>query len=131
MAEFFAALLAETDPTRLAGMAEALPEPPTFDQHHPNDEVVGSLDLVEPVETPEAIDRARGHLDLASPEPPEATFDDAAETGADGRRRAWPPLASPRISPPASAEAAEISMRRRERPERRDPDHRRGRPGVA
>ncbi len=68
MAEFFAALLAETDPTRVAGMAEALPEPPIFDQHHPNDEVVGSLDVVEPVETPEPTQATDLHG-------PEATFD--------------------------------------------------------
>ncbi len=73
MAEFFAALLAETDPTRVAGMAEALPEPPIFDQHHPNDEVVGSLDVVEPVETPEPTQATDLHG-------PEATFDHAAET---------------------------------------------------
>jgi len=77
MAEFFAALLAETDPTRLAGMAEALPEPPVFDQPHPNDEVVGSLEVAEPVETPEPT-QATDAIDT-----PEATFDDTPEATLD------------------------------------------------
>jgi len=105
MAGFFAALLAETDPTRLAGMAEALPEPPVFDQPHPNDEVVGSLDVAEPVETPEptqATDVLHG---------PEATFDHAAETD---------PTIDPRLAAlglashfaAAEAEAAQSSVER-------------------
>lgn len=117
MAEFFAALLAETDPTRLAGMAEALPEPPVFDQPHPNDEVVGSLDVAEPVETPEPT-QATDAIDApAVIDAPEATFDDAPEPTFDDAAEIDPTV-DPRLAAlglashfaAAEAEAAESSV---------------------
>jgi hypothetical protein len=64
MAGFFERLLGEDDPTRLAGMAENLPEPPSFED-----------DLVElpaaPVATVIPADEPAGEL-TAEPEPTEA-----------------------------------------------------------
>ncbi len=96
MAEFFQQLSAEGDPTRLAAMAENLPEPPAFD---------ADMDIDDVPPTPEAIDPAA--VAATEPTEPAATEPtEPAETQPEPESTADHPVAWP-TEPASGLEADE------------------------
>ncbi len=85
MASFFERLLAEDDPTRFAGMAESLPEPPQFD-----------LDVVSASVAAPAAEAEAPVVDVAEPEPvAEAVAEPVAEAVAEPEPVAEAPVDAP------------------------------------
>lgn len=110
MADFFERLMAEEDPTRLAAMAESLPEPPAFDAGMDDEDAVATATAASETDTTSLAEPAEDVVSDAGSEPiadaeteaaPAATTD-LASTGA-----AWP--TSEPAAPPAEADLFSIA----------------------
>ncbi len=136
MADFFERLTAEEDPTRLAGMAESLPEPPSFDAEMDWEDipvpaaVAVAEPVVETVAEPVVETRRRGRSVEAVAEPVVETVeteavaetqsptDDAHGAAPPGRPSAPAPGAPPRPRSrptPATCSASAPTSRRASR----------------
>jgi hypothetical protein len=104
MADFFERLTAESDPTRLAAMAESLPEPPSFDAEMDGVDQTAAQPVAavvepvaEPVAEPEAtrVEATADPIEATTPddEPPATPASDAAAEAAPveaAAAPAWP-----------------------------------------
>ncbi len=100
MAAFFERLLAETDPTRFATMAENLPEPPSFEEISARIGLPVTSTDVEPTAVVESP------VDASVEAPAEAEAATADVTDADGAEAAEASVAEPAAESTADSEAA-------------------------
>lgn len=106
MAGFFERLLAEEDPTRLASMAENLPEPPTFDDFESLPEPPAPTPVEPTAEVAEATDEAFAGEPVGGDSeeaPAEAPVAEDGELVADGYAAAAPEPENPEGSEEAFA----------------------------